>query len=394
MSLSRPSLHPPVASADAHVAAIKAALTTTTQRRAQGLAAAAAQPSVVQIPLTTVSLSYNFDAYIDISFKGASPDAPTSLLLDSGNSMLVVPRWEDIAALPNFSADYQVLGASPEPWGCPANIVKGPVNLMTSTGALYSILDCVFYACTADSADGGGRTSNFGAGCLSPWTASGWNNLSALGVVLQAPLSYRRNYPFAEFNYAPSSTIFSSTADPHVTTGATLNLYRALPQGYQLLDILPNKEWMSLSPLGLKIGDVNTQWPGSVPTPPIAMIDTGGGPVFLSDPNGYIYRTNWPDPAANPGWTSGSQNCESTSDQLTITLGNNDLVVCYTIDPTKLPLSVQGLTLVACEVNQYMMGEQGMNIGGLSALFNYIILDYSTAKVGMKPKLIDVNETS
>ena len=39
-----------------------------------------------------------------------------------------------------------------------------------------------------------------------------------------------------------------------------------------------------------------------------------------------------------------------------------------------------------CKINHYMMGQQGMNIGGLSALFNAILIDYGQAKVGLKPK--------
>jgi len=34
-----------------------------------------------------------------------------------------------------------------------------------------------------------------------------------------------------------------------------------------------------------------------------------------------------------------------------------------------------------------MMEENGMNIGGLSALFNYILIDYTAARVGFKRKL-------
>jgi hypothetical protein len=33
-----------------------------------------------------------------------------------------------------------------------------------------------------------------------------------------------------------------------------------------------------------------------------------------------------------------------------------------------------------------MQDEEGMNIGGLSALFNYIVIDYAAAKVGFKAK--------
>jgi len=51
-----------------------------------------------------------------------------------------------------------------------------------------------------------------------------------------------------------------------------------------------------------------------------------------------------------------------------------------------MPASVQGLTLVMCHESQFMRGNNGINIGGLSALFNYILIDYSLGKVGFKPK--------
>jgi hypothetical protein len=57
----------------------------------------------------------------------------------------------------------------------------------------------------------------------------------------------------------------------------------------------------------------------------------------------------------------------------------------YTIHTHDLPPSVQGLTLVMCKVNVYMRGQQGMNIGGISALFNNILVDYAGSRVGMKP---------
>jgi hypothetical protein len=34
-----------------------------------------------------------------------------------------------------------------------------------------------------------------------------------------------------------------------------------------------------------------------------------------------------------------------------------------------------------------MRGYDGMNIGGTSALFNYILVDYASAKVGLKAKV-------
>jgi hypothetical protein len=47
---------------------------------------------------------------------------------------------------------------------------------------------------------------------------------------------------------------------------------------------------------------------------------------------------------------------------------------------------VQGLTLVMCKLNSFMMGKQGMNTGGISALVNYILVDYQQSQVGLKPK--------
>lgn len=116
------------------------------------------------------------------------------------------------------------------------------------------------------------------------------------------------------------------------------------------------------------------------------MIDTGGGPVFLSDPNGYVYSTKWPDPEADPDWTSDSVSCQSTSDAIAIELGDHNGSISYNINTHNLPPTVRGLTLVMCKLNSYMMGQQGMNIGGISALANYILVDYKDRQVGLKPK--------
>jgi hypothetical protein len=123
---------------------------------------------------------------------------------------------------------------------------------------------------------------------------------------------------------------------------------------------------------------------------PIAMIDTGGGPIFLSDPNGYLINTNWPEPVPSPPWTAGSLSCESTEDDISIELSDEQGSFKYNIDAASLPAPAQGLTLVMCRICEYMMGNQGMNIGGLSALFNFILIDYAAAKVGLKPKQLVV----
>jgi hypothetical protein len=117
------------------------------------------------------------------------------------------------------------------------------------------------------------------------------------------------------------------------------------------------------------------------------MIDTGGGPVFLSDPENYVYGRTWPDLTTNPDWTSpDSISCQSTFDEIAITIGDENASFAYTIDTSALPKTVQGLTLVMCENCSYMMGNNGMNIGGLSALFNYLLVDYASARIGLKHK--------
>jgi hypothetical protein len=386
MYLSRPSLHSPVTTLLDHKTAIESAFSSTVAMRRRTERVAGPALGSLQIPLTTVSLSTNFDAYIDIWFKGSPADSSQQLLLDSGNSVLIVPRWEDIAALPNAGADYKVLGAGFEPWGCPANIVRGPIDLVTAGGATHTIQDCTFYACTGDPPSGGQRTANFGAGCLDPWTASGWNTpLGADTPALRAPLGYDARYPFAEFVYAAPGAIYGDARAPKVASGSYVNLLTAQPDGYVMYAVIAGKEWMALPVKALSIGATKTGWPGAV-TSPIAMIDTGGGPVFLSDPNGYLHGNPWPDPVPNPQWVSTSVDCESISDDITIELGDAATSVSYKIDPSLLPSAARGLTLVMCKMNSYMMGQQGMNIGGISALVNYILVDYQRARVGIKPK--------
>jgi hypothetical protein len=325
------------------------------------------------IPLTTVSMSGTFDAYISIQFDQIS----VTLIVDSGNTTLIIPHWEDIENLPG----YTVLGTATEPWGCPANVVQGPIVIPTSTGATYTIKNCVFYACTANNSSGV-RTANFGAGCIAPWSASGWN-VPPCGVVMQAPLSYNQAYPYAAFAYAAAEEVFSESSGLHFCENSAIVISQILPSDYTMLSTIPNLEWMSLSPLSFGIGSTQTQWPGTVQDP-IAMVDTGGGPVYLSDPNGYLYNTSWPDPVSCPVWASRSENCVCTSDQLHITLGGGEVSFSYSIDTSMMPPSVQGLTAVLCQLNAYMMGQQGMNIGGISALFNSILIDYSGAQVGFR----------
>ena len=109
--------------------------------------------------------------------------------------------------------------------------------------------------------------------------------------------------------------------------------------------------------------------------------------MFLSDPSGYVCHDEWPNPVPNPCWTKDSDYCRSSAESLEIKLcGNATNAFTYSIDPARFPVSYQGLTLVMCERNEYMRGEQGMNIGGISALVNYLLIDYENNKVGLRPK--------
>jgi hypothetical protein len=385
MQFSPPRLHPPVISSAPHRAAVAQRLKALVSARLAPAGASLAAPDTIVIPLSTVSLNSNFDAYIEIGFKGSVPGPRSSLLVDSGNSTLIVPRWEDIAALPNSNVDYQILGSGKEPWGCPANIVRGPISIQTTFGAAYEISDCVFYACTDAGPNSPDRTANFGAACLTPWSTSGWNVPTGIGVTMQAPLSYNTLFPYAEFAYAAATDIHGPGPAPTVASGSSLCLYKAQPAGYQMFSIMPSKDWMALTPIAISIQGTTTGWPGAAPNP-IAVIDTGGGPVFLTDPNQYVCATQWPDPVQNPPWTSTSDTCKSVNDSIGVVIGDDAGQFSYVIDPAQLPVPAQGLTLVMCKNNYYMMKEQGMNIGGISALVNTILIDYGQARVGLRPR--------
>lgn len=382
MHFSAPTLHAPVLTSRAHKDLLGAYLSSVVVARRPGAtprASISAGLGSIEIPLTTVSLNQNFDAYIHVSYRGAAAGFFDPLVVDSGNFSLIAPDYATIAALPGFAANYTVLADNvTEPWGCPAKILRGPIAISTRSGSVYEITNCVFYACTGPNADNE-RTANFGTGCISPWQMEG-------NITLQSPLSFDGNFPYAEFQYAPAGTIFTAGDDPNMTDLSSLTLYRTMPAGYRTFDVIKNLMWMSLSSHSLNIGGVQTGWPGTVPGP-IAMVDTGGGPVFLSDPNAYLYSKQWPDPVTPPDWTTtGSVSCISTSDNITIGMGDGAGTFSYEIDTSALPASVQGLTLVMCENCEYMMGNQGMNIGGISALFNLILIDYAAAKVGFKEK--------
>jgi hypothetical protein len=204
---------------------------------------------------------------------------------------------------------------------------------------------------------------------------------------MQAPLSYNGLFPFAEFIYAAASDVLFSAMVPTVAHNSELILSQSIPSEYSLFEVVPSLEWMAIIPKSLRVGKTATPWPGNSQGP-IAVVDTGGGPVFLSDPNDYVYSTTWPHPATCPAWASTSDQPNCVSDDLTIELAGSDQASTYkyTIRTGDLPSSVQGLTGVLCKVCTYMMGQQGMNIGGISVLFNNLLIDYKHSQVGFRPK--------
>jgi hypothetical protein len=296
---------------------------------------------------------------------------------------LILPDYAAIAALPGFSENYKVLEYDiREPFGNPACKLRGPILLPTDGDKFYEICDCIFYACT----DPNNKTKNFGTGCLAP------RKLGTLDA--QSPLALSADYPYAEFNYVPAVQMFAPGVEPFIVGNSFLTLHRDIPDGYQnqMFHIIKEQLWMSLRPKTLAIAGRETSWPGKRAATSIAMIDTGGGPVFLSDPEKYLWADDWPTPTTLPPWIGGSVCCQAISDDLAITLSDEkNCEFTFRVEPRKLPPLAQGLTLVMCKTCSYMeehngVPQDGMNIGGLSALFNYILIDYALARVGFKPK--------
>jgi hypothetical protein len=271
----------------------------------------AENPSL-RIPLTTVSLSGTFDAYINISFRGANGAPSASLIVDSGNTCLILPEFSAVAGLPGFSDNYKVLAYDIyEPFGCPACILRGPIRLSTEVDGFYDIEDCVFYACTGPNPGDGTYTANFGTGCLEP------RKLGTTDPV--SPLSLSPDHPYAEFDYAPARQVIEPGAGPIIIGNSFLNLYKDIPDAYRdrMLDILMGLQWMSLRPMNLIIAGDETKWPGKRAANSIAMIDTGGGPVFLSDPDKYLWASDLPTQSGLPNWIAGSYCCQAINDCLT-----------------------------------------------------------------------------
>jgi hypothetical protein len=147
---------------------------------------------------------------------------------------------------------------------------------------------------------------------------------------------------------------------------------------------------MSVIPTSLAIGGQATQWPGPPAFYISAAIDTGGTSAYVGDPNNLVWNKTWPESVVCPAWTGGSvpaPNCTAARLDIALAQSGGSPSYAYTIDTHLLPASVQGLTLVMYQNGgQYMpYGNDSINTGGITALFNRILIDYANAQVGFAP---------
>lgn len=376
MHFSRPKLHPPVVTTEEHRNLVRERIEALAATRPKPDGRVAAGSRVV-VPLTTVAMSGNFDSYIDVQFPVSGSAVKARLLVDSGNDCLIVPHGEALFE----SGDYVCYGTTTEPWGCPAYLLGGSLQIPTLDGSVYEIERCIFYACCGDNPVTGQRTANFGAGRVIPWSTA-----SALRYTgpIKSPLAYG-TYSFVEFVYGPAAAM-SFDDEPLVTDGSFLVLNSYMPSGYTMMEIIPNVIWMTVVPASLTINGIATGWPGRDPSP-LAQIDTGGGPVLVSDPKGHVNLHPWPDRVTCPPWTSGGAypNCNCTSAPLQLGLAGygNVGTYSYSIDPSVLPAPAQGLTSVVYHPGP---GPDMVNIGGISMLFNRLLVDYAGSRIGLLPQ--------
>jgi hypothetical protein len=78
--------------------------------------------------------------------------------------------------------------------------------------------------------------ANLGAGCLDPWSSSGWNTPLS-GLVRQSPLSYNLSHPYVEFDYSAATGILGKANTPKVAQDSSLILYQSPPTGFKTLKI-------------------------------------------------------------------------------------------------------------------------------------------------------------
>ncbi len=392
MGISRRALHPLVMETPVHHAILADAMAPRVATKGGAIAPRTVRGTSIKIPLSTVSRVGNFDALISLRFGIPGNSVDVELIVDSGNDTLILPSFDVIKALPNFAADYTILSECiQEPYRCPAKLLRGPIVIPTPAGD-FRIENCNFFACTGPNSDQL-TTYNFGTGWISQWEKF-TDKVGKAFTALPPLRTGAKPYRYVEFDYAPAVAVITSENELKVAKGSTMTLMNDPPAGYQMFDITRGSDawWMSVKVRSLTIGQKRTDWPGSGTSYPMAMVDTGGGPVLLSDPDGLLYPTVWPQQVELPDWASASAPslCQAIKDPLELEIGDGNSWFSYRIDPINLPAPVHDMTLVLCKDCSFMQGNRGMNIGGISALFNYILIDNVLGKVGFKSKNLAV----
>src|ERR1700748_3234229 len=108
MSFSPPTLHPSFVRNEAQRSFVRERMRIHAALRAEAAGLQVAAEEAVEIPLTTVSEQGRFDAWIGVQFPAPGGGVTATLLVDSGNSMMIVPNGEDLAGVPG----YTVLGTA------------------------------------------------------------------------------------------------------------------------------------------------------------------------------------------------------------------------------------------------------------------------------------------
>ncbi len=324
MGISRTALHPPILETPDHFTTLAGAVAAGAEVQGGAIAPRIASGPSIKIPLSTVSRVGTFDALISLRFgiPGNSVDVP--LIVDSGNNTLILPSFDAIKALPNFAAEYTILSESiQEPFRCPAKLLRGPIVIPTPAGD-FRIENCTFFACTGPNPDQR-ITYNFGTGWISQWE-SFTDKFGKTFSVLPPLRTGAKPYRYVEFDYAPAAAVITGEGELKIARGSILALMNDPPPKYQMFDITrgPDAWWMSVKVRSLTIGQKRTGWPGTGTSYPMAMVDTGGGPVLLSDPDGLLYPTVWPEQVELPDWASASAPslCQAIKDPLEIEIGD------------------------------------------------------------------------
>ena len=209
-------------------------------------------------------------------------------------------------------------------------------------------------------------------------------------------MTYSTGYNFVEIDLANAPVGIQEATS--TSEASRMRLHRDQPSGYVMLQIVShngvyksnNLPWMALTPVSLSIGGVATSWPTAADSP-IAMIDTGGTQPYLSDPNGSTTAAMSSSVVGSvPDWVrdagAPSTSCNATSSVVGIELGDGTNSYKYVLDLAALPVGERATSLVVCSNCGYMFGQSGMNIGGLSMLFNSLLIDISSKKIGLMKK--------